>query len=116
MKMGPAAGAAIVLAFGSAAVAIAGPAPVGPACHEVSGGVRASALSSSYQSGDVRLDKQRGASSCITSAAGTSCLLNDPGRVVVSSGGAVKRYKIPLLGKAKVTAKGSEIACRIVKA
>jgi len=113
MKMGLAAGAAIVLAFGSAAVAE--PAPVGPACHEVSGGVKASILSSSYRSGDVRLDKQRGASSCVTSAAGTSCLLNDPGRVVVSSGGTVKRYKIPLLARAKITAKGSEIACRIVK-
>ena len=77
--------------------------------------MKASILSSSYRSGDVRLDKQRGASSCVTSAAGTSCLLNDPGRVVVSSGGTVKRYKIPLLARAKITAKGSEIACRIVK-
>jgi hypothetical protein len=114
MKMGLAAGAAIVLTFGSAAVA--GAAPVEPACHEISGGVKASALSSSYRSGDLRLDKQRGASSCVTSAAGTSCLLNDPGRIVVSSGGAVKRFKVPLLARAKVTAKASEIACQIVKA
>jgi hypothetical protein len=114
MKIRFAAGAVVVLALGSPAVA--GSAPVGSACHEVSDGMKASVLSSSYRSGDLRLDKQRGASSCITSAAGISCLLNDPGRIVVASGGTVKRYKIPLLGKARITAKGSEIACQIVKA
>jgi hypothetical protein len=114
MKMCFAAGAAIVLAFGSAAVAE--PAAAGRACQEVSGGVRASPLASSYQSDGVRLDKQRGASSCAASASGLSCLLNDPGRVTVSSGGAVKTYKVPLLGKARVTARGPQITCRIVKA
>ncbi|SFK43409.1 hypothetical protein [Caulobacter sp. UNC279MFTsu5.1] len=114
MKMRLAAGAAVVLAFGSAA--FAEPAPVGRACQEVAGGVHASRLASRYQSNGVRLDKQRGASACRTSAEGLSCLLNDPGRVTISSGGTVKRFKVPPLGRAKITAKGSEITCQIVRA
>jgi len=113
MKMGFAAGAVVVLAFTSAAVAE----PTGRrACQEVSSGVRASPLASSYRSDGVRLDKQRGASSCRTSDEGLSCLLNDPGRVTVSSGGTVKHFKVPLLGRARITAKGGEVTCRIVRA
>jgi hypothetical protein len=78
--------------------------------------MKASVLSSSYRSGDLRLDKQRGASSCATSAAGTSCLLNDPGRISVTSGGASRTFKTPFLAKVRITAKGGEIACRIVGA
>jgi hypothetical protein len=114
MKIRLAAGVAVVLAFGS--VAIAGPASVEPACRETSSGVHASPLASSYQSGGVRLEKQRGASACATSSQGLSCLLNDPGRVTVSSEGTVKHFQVPLLGRAKVTVRGREVTCRIVRA
>ena len=120
MKIGLAAGVAvavaIAIAIASGSVAVAESAPVGRACQEVSGGVNASVLSSSYQSGGVRLDKQRGASSCVSSATGMSCLLNDPGRVVVSSGGVSKTYKAPFLAKVRITADGDTIACRVVGA
>ncbi|KRA61347.1 hypothetical protein ASD89_04915 [Caulobacter sp. Root656] len=116
MKIRFAAGVVVVLAFTSAAGAGAEPATAGRSCQEISGGVRASPLASSYRSDGVRLDKQRGASACRTSAEGLSCLLNDPGRVTVSSDGTVKHFKVPLLARARITAKGGEVTCRIVRA
>lgn len=114
MKMRLTAGAAIFLALASTATA--GPAPAEPACREIPDAVRASPLASSYQSGGVRLEKQRGASACTTSGEGLSCLLNDPGRVTVSSGGTVKHFKVPLLARAKVTIRGGDITCKVVRA
>ncbi len=112
MKMRLAAGIAIVLAFGSAAMADA--APVTRACREVSGGVPDSPLASSYDTGEVRIEKQRGSSVCDGMDGGLYCVISDPGRFSVSSGGASKTFALPLLAKARLKVRGAEISCRML--
>jgi hypothetical protein len=112
MKMRLATGVAAVLAFGS--IAVAEPAPAGRACREVSGGVPASPLASSYNTGQVRVDKQRGSSVCDGMNSGLYCVISDPGRFSVTSNGVSKTFALPLLAKARLKVRGGEIDCRVL--
>jgi hypothetical protein len=110
MKIRLAAGVAVVLAFGSAADA----APARRACREISGGVSASPLASSYDTGKVRIEKERGSSVCDGLDGGLYCVISDPGRISVASGGVSKTFALPLLAKARLKVRGAEISCQVL--
>lgn len=112
MKMRLAAGVAIVLTFGS--VAIAGAAPSGGACREVSGGVPASRLASIYDTGAVRIEKQRGSSVCDGLDGGLYCVISNPGRFSVTSSGVTKTFALPFLAKARLKVRGDDIDCLVL--
>ena len=112
MKMRLAAGVAMVLTFGS--VALAGTAPAGRACREVSGGVPASPLASIYDTGQVRIEKQRGSSVCDGMDGGLYCVISDPGRFSVVSGGVSKTFALPLWAKARLKVRGDDIDCLVL--
>jgi len=113
MKMGLAAGAAVILAFGCATLAEAG-ASANRLCREAPGGVPASPLKSTYDTGQVRIEKQRGSSVCDGMEGGIYCVLSDPGRFSVTSAGVSKTFTLPLLAKARLKVHGAEISCRVL--
>ena len=112
MKMRVAAAVAVMVALGS--TVMADPAPEGRACREVSGGVLASPLASHYNTGDIKIDKQRGSSVCDGMDGGLYCVITDPGRFSVASGDVSKTFRAPLLAKVRVWITGDKITCKLI--
>lgn len=112
MKMRLAAGVAMLFALGSAPLANAG--STGHACREVIGDVPASPLKSTYDTGRVRVEKQRGSSLCDGLEGGLYCVLSNPGRFSVKTSGASKTFAVPLLARARLKVSGDDISCLVL--
>ena len=112
MKGRVAAAVAVMVVWGS--TAMADPAPAGRACREVSGGVAASPLASHYETGDIKIDRQRGSSVCDGMNGGLYCVIIDPGRLSVSSGDVSKTFRAPLLAKVRIWINGDKITCKLI--
>lgn len=112
MKMRVAAAVAVIVALGS--TALAAPASANRACRKVSGGVPASLLEGVYQTGNIKIDRQRGSSVCDGMDGGLYCVIVDPGLFSVSSGGDAVTFKAPLLAKVRIWVVGEKITCQII--
>ncbi|NGM48402.1 hypothetical protein G5B46_02155 [Caulobacter sp. 602-2] len=88
-----------------------------PACVEIADRDPAwlSPLAARYATDGFRLERQRGVSQCSGEGGRMSCLLTDPGRFRVTTGGERKTFSAPPLAKLRISSDGRSIRCAPVK-